>query len=101
MHFEVSLSIFSFFLIKKRCDIRDLNIGIFWIQVFGVDLCNSGKHNKIHLSMTNCQDVHYISDAFIYHGNTDEKVRLPNAIFRPQINTNISKLRGLLEQWAF
>lgn len=70
MHFKVSLSIFSFLLLKERRDIRDLNIGILWIQVFGVDLCNSGKHNKTLLSVTTRQGIHYIS--FIYRGNINK-----------------------------
>lgn len=71
MHFKVGLSIFGFFLFKERRDICHLDIGIFWIQVFGIDLCNSGKRNKILLSVMSFQGIHYISDAFIYHSNTD------------------------------
>lgn len=40
---EVRLPLHQLFLIKEGLDIRDLNVGKLWVQIFLVNLCANKK----------------------------------------------------------
>lgn len=66
VHFKVGLAILGLLLLKERCHIGHLDVGVFGIQVFGVHLWYSGKQNEIMLRVMSSQGIHYIFDLFIY-----------------------------------
>lgn len=89
VHFKVSLAILGLLLLKERCHIGHLDVGVFGIQVFGVHLGYSGKQNKIMLRVMSSQGILYIFDVFIYLQPYWWKLRFPNVILRSWMDTKV------------